>query len=211
MSQIHAKSPQHCAKKKLINITNFHKKLFYTFTTFFSSILLIIFIFWFILHPNKPQFALKQADIYQLSVSQTHLLNSTIQLTLASTNPNQRVGIYYDEIQVYASYKSQQITLHSSLPSFYQDCKDSNLLSAVLVANALPVAPSFNYELGIDQMVGRLVLNLKANGLLRWKVGTWVSGKYRFSVGCVVVLVFGPYAPAGPLMSKQGTQCSTTI
>ncbi|KAI3720536.1 hypothetical protein L2E82_31523 [Cichorium intybus] len=211
MSQIHAKSPQHCAKKKLVNISHIQKKLFFTFTTFFSSILLLIIIVWFILRPTKPDFSLKEADIYQLVVSGTHLLNSSIQLTLLSRNPNQKVGIYYDEIHVYASYKGQQITLETSLQPFYQDHRDTNLLSAVLLANALPVAPSFNYELGRDQTAGRLVLNLKANGLLRWKVGTWVSGKYRFNVNCVAVLVFGPSAPSGPLTARQGAQCHTTI
>ncbi|KAJ9539570.1 hypothetical protein OSB04_026076 [Centaurea solstitialis] len=212
MSQIHAKSPQHCAKKKLVNISsNLQKKLLYTFTTFFSTILLLILLVWLLLHPTNPHFSLKEADVYQLVVSPTHLLNSSIQLTFLSTNPNQKVGIYYDQIQVYASYKAQQITLDSYLPPFYQDHKDTNLLSAVLVANALPVAPSFNYELGRDQMAGRLVLNLKANGLLRWKLGTWVSGRYRFNVNCVALSVFGSSAPAAPLTLKQGTQCSTTI
>ncbi|KAI3519413.1 hypothetical protein L1887_08502 [Cichorium endivia] len=211
MSQIHAKSPQHCAKKKLVNISHLQKKLLFTFTTFFSSILLLIIIVWFILRPTKPDFSLKEADIYQLVVSGTHLLNSSIQLTLLSRNPNQKVGIYYDEIHVYASYKGQQITLQTSLQPFYQDHRDTNLLSAVLLANALPVAPSFNYELGRDQTAGRLVLNLKANGLLRWKVGTWVSGKYRFNVNCVAVLVFGPSAPSAPLTARQGAQCYTTI
>ncbi|CAI9274192.1 unnamed protein product [Lactuca saligna] len=212
MSQIHAKSPQHCAKKKLVNISsNLHKKLFFTFTSFFSTILLLILIVWFILRPTKPDFSLKEADIYQLAVSGTHLLNASIQLTLVSTNPNQKVGIYYDEIQVYASYKGQQITLDTSLQPFYQDHRDVNLISAILVANGLPVAPSFNYELDRDETAGRLVLNLKVNGLLRWKVGTWISGKYRFNVNCVAILVFRPSAPSGPLTAKPRAQCSTTI
>ncbi|KAL8240795.1 hypothetical protein R6Q59_014150 [Mikania micrantha] len=202
MSQIHAKSPQHCAQKKLINITNLHKKLL---ITIFTSILLIILIFWLILHPTKPQFSLKQADINRLVVSETHLLNSSIQLTLVAINPNRQVGIFYDEMQVYASYKAQQITGHSYVAPFYQDCKDSDVLSAMLVANDLPVAPSLNYDLGRDQMAGRLVLNIKTNGLIRWKVGVWVSGKYRFGVSCVAVLGFGP------LSYKQGAHCSTTI
>lgn len=210
MSQIHEKSPQHCAKKKLTNINKHHKKLFYTFTTFILSLLLLILVIWFILHPTKPQFSLKEADIYQLTLSRSHLLNSSIQITLLSNNPNQKVGIYYDEIQVYASYKGQQITLDSSVPPFYQDYKDSNLLSMVLVANGLPVDPSFGYEVGRDQMAGRLVLKVKANGELRWKVGTWVSGRYRFNVNCVAILPFGQSVPSGPLTSK-GTQCSTII
>ncbi|XP_076918981.1 NDR1/HIN1-like protein 26 [Bidens hawaiensis] len=211
MSQVDEKSPEHCAKKKHINIKKHHKKLIYTFITFILSILLLVLLVWFILHPTKPEFSLKEADIYQLSLSGFHLLNSSIQITLLSNNPNQKVGIYYDEIQVYASYKGQRITLDSSIPPFYQENKDHNLLSLVLVANGLPVDPSFGYEMGRDQMAGRLVLNLKSNGQLRWKVGTWVSGRYMFIVNCVVVLPFGSSAPAGPLTSNQGSRCLTTV
>ncbi|KAK9070556.1 hypothetical protein SSX86_010958 [Deinandra increscens subsp. villosa] len=211
MSQIHEKSPQHCAKKKLININKHHKRLIYTFTTFIISILLLILVVWFILHPAKPEFVLKEADIYRLGLLGSHLLNSSIQITLLSKNPNQKVGIYYDEIHVYASYKGQRITLDSSIPPFYQEHKDSDLLSMVLVANGLPVDPFFGYEIGRDQIAGRLELSLKSNGQLRWKVGTWVSGRYMFIVNCVVVLPFGSSAPAVPLTSKQGAHCLTTV
>nr|GMC62878.1 NDR1/HIN1-like protein 26 [Ipomoea batatas] len=123
-----------------------------------------------------------------------------------------KVGIYYDEVQVYASYKGQQITLYTSLPPFYQGHGEANLLSAYLQAgNGLPVAPSFSYQVQRDQSAGRLVLMLKVNGKLRWKVGTWVSGKYRFNVNCVAIMPFGGSMPSGPLISRQGTQCSTSI
>ncbi|XP_071711511.1 NDR1/HIN1-like protein 26 [Rutidosis leptorrhynchoides] len=211
MSQITEKSPQHCAKKKLVNISKHQKKLLYTFTTFILSILLLIILVWFILLPTKPEFALKDADIYQLTLSGSHLLNSSIQITFLSVNPNQKVGIYYDEIQVYASYKGQQITLDSSVAPFYQEHKDHNLISTVLVATELPVDPSFSSQMSRDQMAGRLFLNFKANGQLRWKVGTWVSSRYRFNVNCVSVLPFGSSAPAGPLTSTKVSRCLTTI
>ncbi|KAK1440514.1 hypothetical protein QVD17_06342 [Tagetes erecta] len=200
-----AKSPQHCGKNKHLII---NKKLIALFISILLLLTLIL-LFCFVLRPTKPHFSLDQLHIYQLFVSPTYLVNSSIQLTLLSTNPNQRFGIYYDQIQFYASYKAQQITLHSYVSPFYQDHKDTNLLSALLAANAFPVAPSFSFDLGRDLMAGRLVLNIKANGLLRWKLGTWVSGSYRFSVNCVaVLLVFGSSVP---FTSKQGTQCFTTI
>lgn len=79
------------------------------------------------------------------------------------------------------------------------------------MGTGLPVAPSFGYEVGRDQTVGRLVLNLKVNGRLRWKVGTWVSGRYRLNVNCVAVMALGPTIPTGPLSLKQGSQCSTSV
>lgn len=212
MSQIHVKSPQHCAKKGF-SIEKRYKKLFYAVSTFLLSILSIIFVMYFLLHPSKPEFSLKETDVYQLSPnSSPQLLNSSIQLTLLSKNPNQKVGIYYDEINVYASYKSQQITVPTTLPPFYQGHEEKNLLTVSLVGNGLPVAPSTSYQVAHDRTVGKLVLNLKVHGRLRWKVGTWVSRKYGFNVNCVAIMPFGPSTPSGLLSSnKQETQCSTAV
>lgn len=178
----------------------------------FSSLFYHLSFFCISLSTQQDPTSLREADIYQLNLSgPRRLLNSSIQLTLVSKNPNKKVGIYYDELQVYASYKGQQITLYTSLPPFYQGHEDSNFLSASLIGNGLPVDPSFGYEVQRDQSAGKLVMNLKASGRLRWKVGTWVSGRYRFNVDCVAIMPFGPSLPAGPLTFRQGAQCSTTL
>ncbi|XP_042503618.1 NDR1/HIN1-like protein 26 [Macadamia integrifolia] len=193
MSQFHTKSPKHCANKNRFNIENLPKRLLYTFSTFLLSVFSLIFLVWLILRPSKLEFYLKEADIYQLDVTTPHLLNFSIQVTMVTMNPNKKVGVYYDQLQVYASYKGQQITLYTSLPPFYQGHEDSNLLTASLVGQGLPVAPSLGYEVGWDQTTGSLVLSLKVNGRLRWKVWTWVSGQYRFNVDCVAIIAFRPY------------------
>ncbi|XP_038906799.1 NDR1/HIN1-like protein 26 [Benincasa hispida] len=211
MSLAHVKSPKHCANKQELKVHKRYKKLFLGVSAFLSTISLLILLLWLILHPSKPEFRVKQADVYQLNLIDLHLLNSSIQLTLSSKNPNHRVGIYYDHLQVYAAYKGQQITLPTSLPPFYQAYQDSNLLTAFLAGSSVPVAPSFGYEVGKDQSAGRFVLNLKAMGRLRWKVGSWVSGGYRFNVDCVAVMPFGPTLPMPPLTLNHPTRCSTTL
>ncbi|XP_043691322.1 NDR1/HIN1-like protein 26 [Telopea speciosissima] len=214
MSKFLAKSPKHCAEKHgFFNIERLPKKLLYAFSTFLLSVFSLIFIVWLILRPSKPEFYLKEADIYQLDLTDPHLLNSSIQITLVSMNPNKKVGIYYDQLQVYASYKGQQITVYTSLPPFYQGHQDSNLLTASLVGAGLPVAPSLGYEVGRDQTAGTLILSLKVNGRLRWKVWTWVSGRYRFNVDCVAIIAFRPNVVVPPTLtsSKLGSQCSTIV
>lgn len=214
MSQIHEKSPKHCANKhqQTINFPKFkYKKLFFYFSTFFLSLLSLIFLVWLILHPTKPQFSLKQADVNQLNLSGPSLLNSSIQLTILSHNPNKKVGIYYDELLLYASYKGQKITPDTLISPFYQDHDETDLLSASLIGNQQPVAPSFAYEVQRDQIVGKMILNFKVMGRLRWKVGTYVSGRYRFVVSCVAVMPFGGPIPSPPLSSRLGSKCSTTI
>ncbi|KAK6155482.1 hypothetical protein DH2020_009730 [Rehmannia glutinosa] len=211
MSQIHEKSPKHCANKQSITFhKKFNKKLFFYFSTLLLSILSLIFLVWLILHPTKPQFSLKEAVINQLNLSGSSLLNSSIQITLQSNNPNKKVGIYYDEFLLYASYKGQKITPETSISPFYQEHDETNLISASLVGIQQPVALSFAYEVQRDQGIGKFVLNFKIMGRLRWKVGSWVSGRYRFIVNCITVMPFGPI-PSPPLSSKQGSQCSTVI
>lgn len=205
------KSPKHCATKQGLKVQKRYKKLFLALSAFLSTISFLILLLWLILHPSKPEFSLKQADVFQLNLIDLHLLNSSIQLTLSSKNPNQKLGIYYDQLQVYAAYKGQQITLGTSLPGFYQGHQETNLLTAFLGGSGVPVAPSFGYQVGRDQSAGRFVLNLKAMGRLRWKLGSWVSGRYRFDVDCVAVMPFGPTLPTAPLTLNKPARCSTTL
>lgn len=211
MSLADVKSPKHCANKQEFKVHKRYKKLFLALSAFLSTISLLILLLWLILRPSKPEFRLKQADVYQLNLIDLHLLNSSIQFTLSSKNPNQKLGIFYDQVQVYAAYKGQQITFGTSLPDFYQAREETNLLTAFLAGTTLPVAPSFGFEVGRDQTAGRFVLNLKAMGYLRWKLGSWVSGRYRFNVDCVAVMPFGPTLPTGPLTLRRPARCSTTI
>lgn len=217
MTKIDIKSPKHCALKQARfydNLDNpkLYKKLFFALSTLFTTLLAVILLIYLLLHPTKPRFSLQQAQIYQLNLSTNpQLINSSIQLTLVATNPNTKVGIYYDGLRVYVAYKGQQITPNSPLPPFYQGHQDTNLLTASLVGTSIPVAPSFGYEVGRDQSAGELSISVKVDGRIRWKVGTWVSWNYGINVNCVAVMDFGPAIPTGPLSSKQGSQCSTSL
>ncbi|KAK9093740.1 hypothetical protein Scep_025209 [Stephania cephalantha] len=207
------KSPRHCASHHHggFKLSKFYKRLFYGLSTICISVLTLVFLIWLILRPSKPHFYLKQADLYQLNVTTPHLLNSSMQITLVSKNPNERVGVYYDELGVYASYKGQQITVGTFIPPFYQGHKDTNLLTASLIGSGLPVAPSLGYDVSRDQTAGRLELSLRVDGRLRWKVGTWVSSRYRFTVECITIMGFSQNISSVPLNSIEGAQCSTTV
>lgn len=210
MSQIHEKSPKHCANKQALNPHNFNKKLFFYLTTLLLAILSLVLLVWVILHPTKPHFSLKQADIKQLNLTASSSLNSYIQLTLLSINPNKKLGIYYDEFLLYASYNGQKITNVTSIDPFYQDREETNVLSASLVGNEQTLAPQLAYQVKRDEGMGNLYLNFKVMGRLRWKVGTWVSGRYRFNVNCVTVVAFGVKV-SPPLSLRQGAECSTSV
>ncbi|CAA2975588.1 NDR1 HIN1 1 [Olea europaea subsp. europaea] len=177
---------QHDDWKKKIYI-----RILIAISTFIFIVLFIILLVWLILRPTKPHFILRDATVYAFNLSAPNLLTSNLQITLSSHNPNGRIGIYYDRLEIYASYHSQQITLPELLPCTYLGHKDNTVWSPVLIGSAVPVAPYLAISLNQDQMVGTVLINFKVDGRIRWRVGTFVSGKYHLYVNCPAYINFG--------------------
>ncbi|XP_008784105.1 NDR1/HIN1-like protein 1 [Phoenix dactylifera] len=158
---------------------------------FIILILFIILIIWLVLRPTKPKFYLQDATIVSFNVSSPeNLVSATLQVTISTRNPNDRIGIYYDRVDVFASYKYQQITPATAVPPFYQGHNDIDLWSPFLCGVNVPVAPYLAEAIAQDQSSGVLLLHVKIDGRLRWKVGTWTSGHYHLFVTCPAFLSF---------------------
>ncbi|KAM7522542.1 hypothetical protein LguiA_012444 [Lonicera macranthoides] len=175
---------------------DYHRKRLYqrllaaTLTLIFVILFIILLIF-LILRPSKPRFILQDATVFAFNVTAPNLLTANLQVTLSSRNPNQHIGVYYDRVDIYASYRGQQITLPTLLPSTYQGHKDVTVWSPFLYGIAVPVAPYLADSLGQDQTAGTVLINIRATGRVRWKVGTFVSGKYRLNVNCPAYINLG--------------------
>ncbi|CAL5357221.1 unnamed protein product [Camellia sinensis] len=178
----------HCDDRKTL-----YPRVFIILISFIVLILFIILLIYLILRPTKPHFTLLSTTIYAFNVTTTptNLLTSTFQVTLSSTNPNSRIGIYYDKLDVYAVYRRQQITLPTLLPASYQGHEDVSVWSPFLYGNAVPVAPYVAAALCGDEAAGTVLINVKVDGRVRWKVGDFVSGKYRLYVKCAAYIPFG--------------------
>ncbi|KAL4567641.1 hypothetical protein LXL04_023230 [Taraxacum kok-saghyz] len=169
-----------------------HRQLMGAILSFIFIILLVVFIIFLILRPTKPHFTLQDITLYAFNISAaTTTLTSNLQITISSRNPNARIGIYYDKMDVYATYRSQQITLATLIPPSYQGHKDVTVWSPYLYGTDVPVAPYLAMSLAQDETAGTVLVNVRAAGRVRWKVGTFVSGGYRLNVNCPAYISFG--------------------
>ncbi|CAK7331981.1 unnamed protein product [Dovyalis caffra] len=168
-----------------------HRYIFIGILAFIITILVVIFLVWIILQPHKPRFILEDTTIYGLNLSDPNFLSSNMQVTIATKNPNDKVGIFYEKLDIYASYHNQQITLATELPTTYQGHNDFSVWSPFLNGNVVPVSQSLAVSLSQDVNAGFVLLNVKINGNLKWKVGSWLSGKYRIFVNCPAYITLG--------------------
>lgn len=153
--------------------------------------LLIVLLIWAILQPKNPRFILQDATIFNLNVTAPNVISVTVQVSINARNPNSKVGIYYDRLTVYAAYRNQQITYYSAIPPVYQGHKDVNVWSPFIYGNDVPVAPYNGLALAQDKSSGAISLIIKINGRVRWKVGSFISGRYHLHVTCPAYIPLG--------------------
>ncbi|KAJ7971659.1 Late embryogenesis abundant protein [Quillaja saponaria] len=177
---------QHKDKRRKI-----FRRIFAGILVFLFIVLLTIFIIWAVLRPSKPSFILQDATVFTFNTSSPNLLTSNFQITISSRNPNDKVGIYYDRLDAYAIYHNQQISLRVAIPPTYQGHKEVNVWSPYVFGTNVPVAP-YNYDsLSQDQANGAVLVIIKIDGRVRWKVGAFVSGRYHIHVRCPAYITFG--------------------
>lgn len=176
----------HKGKKRRI-----FRRIFWGIIVFLFIILLTILLIWAILRPTKPTFILLDATIYAFNATQPNFLTTNFQVTLSSRNPNDHIGVYYDRLDTYITYRSQQITYRTAIPPSYQGHKEFDVWSPFVYGTDVPVAP-FNYvSLSQDQSNGNMFVTVKIDGRVRWKVGAFISGHYHLHVRCPAFISLG--------------------
>lgn len=80
----------------------------------------------------------------------------------------------------------------------------------------VPIAPDFSVALGSEQAAGSVFLIIKIDGRVRWKVGTFVSGRYHLYVRCPAYITFGSksngvFVGDNAVKFQFVTRCSVTV
>lgn len=192
-----------------------YRRIFACLLSLIIIVLFIILVIWLVLRPTKPKFLLQDTSIYEFNLTaDSNILSSNIQITISSRNPNDRIGIYYDRLDVFSEYKDTQITGTTGLPSGYQGHNDVNIWSPFLSGVAVPITPYLSASIGQDENAGFFLIYIKIIGQLRWKVGTWISGTYHIDVSCPAFFTIANRKDNGglpPFRFQQMTTCNVDV
>ena len=102
------------------------RRIFWGIVIFAFIVLLTVLIIWAILKPSKPTFILQDVTVYGFNATIPNFLTSSFQVTLSSRNPNDKIGVYYDRLDTYVTYRNQQVTYRTSIPPSYQGHKEED-------------------------------------------------------------------------------------
>ncbi|XP_066320744.1 NDR1/HIN1-like protein 1 [Miscanthus floridulus] len=119
----------------------------------------IVLVIYLALHPSKPSFYLQDVQLRSIDLSDKTL-------------------------DAFTTYRDEPVTVPVSMPSIYQGHKDVSVWSPVMSGDAVPVAQYVADAMKQDIAAGYVLLHVKVEGRVKWKVGIWVSGGYHFFVTC---------------------------
>ncbi|KAB8784159.1 hypothetical protein FH972_026687 [Carpinus fangiana] len=99
----------------------------------FSSVVI-----WLLLTPKSPIYVITDVYIPTLDGRNStfhHAGNISVLLNLQFSNPNKKMGIFYNNINITLYYRHAVIGSHHSLPAFYQGFKNTTVYQVLVTAH----------------------------------------------------------------------------
>lgn len=170
-------------------------------------------VLYLVLQPKSPQFSVTDAHISVFNLSATPLqsapspdaivyLQADVTFTIQAQNPNKKIGIYYDSVDVTLFYDGASIG-NGSLPAFYQGFQNTTQLELEMKGQDVPLTQSIGtlLESELNNSSSSIPLQVKTITQVRVSVGSWKSGDSKFEVDCDVQ-ISNPTAGSVRLLSK---------
>ncbi|CAA3005962.1 NDR1 HIN1 12 [Olea europaea subsp. europaea] len=130
---------------------------------------------WLVYCPHDSKFQDVSLVIYDLNFTSPPYMSTTMQFTVVTRNPNERVSFYYDQSSAFVTYKNQVITPPLSLPPLSHDSKSTVALFPVLGGGTVVVSFEVANGLMMDQSYGVVNLKLILTGKVRLQAGVFTG------------------------------------
>ncbi|KAI4977485.1 hypothetical protein ZWY2020_059622 [Hordeum vulgare] len=158
-------------------------RVFIGFCTFIGVLSLLI---WLIYRPRTIQIAVDSATLTSFHVNSTTsppVLSFNLTAGLSISNPNKRVSVYYDRLQVEGFYQEERFG-RAPLPLSFQGVRRTDAMRAVLQGNSVGY---FDNATGSGTDV--FPVDLWLDGTVRYKFGELTTtSASTLSVKCPLVL-----------------------
>lgn len=153
---------------------------------------LTILILWLVLKPvHLPKYSLDNIDIVNFAVGKNNTLNADFVYNITAENPNRKIGIKYDYIDLETSYNGQLFG-RSSIPGFYQGHQNTTVLSSELKVQDYALQASSATALTTQISDNSVPLHVRANAKVHVRIGKYTSPGFKVRVDCDVTMGVSP-------------------
>lgn len=162
----------------------------------FLVILTLIFIIavgflitWLVTKPKKLHYSLENASVQNFNLTDDNHMSATFKLTIQSHNPNHRISVYYNSVEIYVKFKDQTLAFDTMEP-FHQPRMNVTQIDDTLVAQNVAVSKSSGKDLRDQHSLGKIELEVYVKAKVRFKVAVWKSSHRTAHIKCSHATVY---------------------
>lgn len=144
---------------------------------------IVVLIIWLVLKPHKMVYSIENSSIHDYNLTNNNHLNANFNFTLRAYNPNKRISIYYDNIEVKLFFNSQPISFNNIEP-FYQPRRNVTHLNVSLPTNDVALYGDIARDFKTQRSGGDVEVEVKIRAKIRFKVGAWKSNHRKLKILC---------------------------
>ncbi|EYU36121.1 hypothetical protein ABFS82_14G237900 [Erythranthe guttata] len=133
---------------------------------------LTILIIWLAVQPRKLKYSIEHGSIGGYSLAKDDHLNASFHFVLRADNPNRRISVYYDRIDVTVSYEDQKLSVNNVHP-FYQRRRNVTHVDMDLVAKNAVLFGAVARDLKMERGSGDVDLDVRIRAAIRMKIGVF--------------------------------------
>lgn len=159
---------------------------------------IVALILWFTFRPNVVKFQVTEANLTRFDLDpQSNNLHYNLSLNFSIRNPNQRLGIHYDQLEARGYYGDQRFAA-VNLPSFYQGHKNTTVIGTELNGQSLVLlGHGGRSDLREDQKSGVYRIDVKLRFKIRFKFGFLKSWAFKPKIKCHLKVPLSSSTSAG--------------
>lgn len=147
-----------------------------------------ILIIWLVVKPKHLQYSLEDAAIHNFNLTNENHLYSNFDFTIRAYNPNSKVSLYYDSVEVSVRFEDQILATNAVQP-FFQSHKNVTRMHVRLTSHDVALYESVPKDLRLERTSGDIELDVFIRARIRFKVGIWKSKHRTMKIFCSPVLV----------------------
>ncbi|XP_076907138.1 uncharacterized protein At1g08160-like [Bidens hawaiensis] len=149
---------------------------------------LTILIIWLTIKPKKLVYSIDDASINNYNMSNTNHLNATYNFILRAYNPNKKVSIYHDKVDIAVLYDDETIS-RGTIHPFHQPKRNATRFKLNLASHDMSLPDVVARDLKTERSSGQVEMAVNLKARIRFKVGGWKSRHYHMKVSCAPIMV----------------------
>lgn len=161
-----------------------------------------------VFQPKAPRYSVDRLSVSEFQVDSTLTASARFDVTVTATNPNGRIGIFYERGSSLSVWYDTHRLAQGTLPAFYQGHHNTTVLGVVMAGQA-QLGSAVMTALRDAQQTGAVPLLFRADVPLRVELGTLKLWTITSKVRCD--LVVDSLLNAGSQIKIKASNCKFSL